>query len=108
MFFILSKTAALLLVPSNLLIGIGLAGVVLLFTRWRRAGTGMMAISIVVLVLVAFLPFGTFLMHTLETRFPPWIRHAAGQTALSFSAAPSTRRSRPTTARRNSSKAANA
>jgi uncharacterized SAM-binding protein YcdF (DUF218 family) len=72
MFFILSKTAALILIPSNLLIGIGVAGVVLLFTRWRRTGTGLMAVSIVLLVLAAFLPFGTVLMHTLETRFPPW------------------------------------
>jgi uncharacterized SAM-binding protein YcdF (DUF218 family) len=72
MFFILSKTAALLLVPSNLMIGIGLAGVVLLFTRWRRAGTRLMAASIVLLVFVAALPIGTILEHTLETRFPPW------------------------------------
>jgi uncharacterized SAM-binding protein YcdF (DUF218 family) len=72
MFFILSKSAALLLVPSNLLIGIGVAGVILLFTRWRRTGIWMMAVSIFLLVLVAFLPFSTILEHTLETRFPPW------------------------------------
>lgn len=33
MFFILSKTVAFLLLPSNLLIILGLAGVVLLATR---------------------------------------------------------------------------
>jgi hypothetical protein len=36
MFFVLSKTASLLLVPSNLLLIIGLAGLALLLTRWRR------------------------------------------------------------------------
>ena len=39
MFFILSKTLALLLLPSNFLIAIGIVGVALLLTRWRRAGT---------------------------------------------------------------------
>lgn len=72
MFFILSKTAALLLLPSNILIAIGLVGVALLLTRWRRSGIRLMAISIVLLTLAGFLPIGATLEHVLESRFPPW------------------------------------
>ncbi len=72
MFFILSKTAAFLLLPSNILIAIGIVGVALLLTRWRRAGMRLMAVSLVLLALAAFLPIGTVLEHTLESRFPPW------------------------------------
>jgi uncharacterized SAM-binding protein YcdF (DUF218 family) len=72
MFFILSKTAALLLLPSNFLIAIGIVGVALLLTRWRRAGTRLMALSLVLLALAGFLPIGAVLEHTLESRFPPW------------------------------------
>ena len=41
MFFILSKSVAFLLLPSNFLITLGLAGVLLMATRWRRAGVRM-------------------------------------------------------------------
>lgn len=72
MFFILSKTVALLLLPSNFLILCGLAGVVLLMTRWRRLGAWLAASSLVVMALVSFLPVGTFLLSALESRFPQW------------------------------------
>lgn len=72
MFFILSKTAALLLLPSNILIAIGIVGLVLLLTRWRHVGNRLMAVSLILLVLAAFLPIGGVLQHTLESRFPPW------------------------------------
>lgn len=72
MFFILSKTLAFLLLPSNFIIAIGIVGVALLLTRWRRAGTRLMAASLVLLALAGFLPIGAVLEHTLETRFPPW------------------------------------
>jgi uncharacterized SAM-binding protein YcdF (DUF218 family) len=72
MFFILSKTLALLLLPSNFLIAIGIVGVALLLTRWRRVGTRLMAVSIVLLALAGFLPIGAVLEHALESRFPPW------------------------------------
>ena len=38
MFFILSKTVALLLLPSNLIAVIGIVGLLLMVTRLRRAG----------------------------------------------------------------------
>lgn len=72
MFFILSKTVALLLLPSNLLILCGLAGVVLMMTRRRRLGAWLAGISIVTTALVSFLPVGALLLSVLETRFPRW------------------------------------
>lgn len=72
MFFVLSKTVAVLVVPSNLILFVGLAGLVLMATRWRRAGTRLMVASIALLLIVGATPLGTLLTHSLETRFPPW------------------------------------
>jgi len=72
MFFVLSKTAAFLFFPSNLFIFLGLAGLVLVVTRWRRAGTRMMAASIILLAAAGFLPVGNALTYVLEARFPSW------------------------------------
>jgi len=72
MFFVLSKTVALLFLPSNFLFAIGLIGLVLLATRWRRAGQRLMVASFVLLALAGFLPVGNILIHALESRFPPW------------------------------------
>ncbi len=72
MFFILSKTVAFLALPSNLLIVLGLAGLLLLRTRWRRAGQRLAVTSLVLLALIGFLPFGNLLAVSLEQRFPPW------------------------------------
>ncbi|HZL31357.1 MAG TPA: YdcF family protein [Pseudolabrys sp.] len=72
MFFILSKTAALLLVPSNLIALIGLAGLLLMATRLRRIGLRCLAASVVLLIVVGLFPFGAVLSHVLESRFPPW------------------------------------
>ena len=72
MFFILSKTVAFLLLPSNFLIALGLAGVLLMATRWRRAGVRMAVTSLVLLAIAASCPIGDLLIHPLENRFPPW------------------------------------
>ncbi|MFZ0401193.1 MAG: YdcF family protein, partial [Pseudolabrys sp.] len=61
MFFILSKTVAFLLLPSNFLIVFGLAGVLLMATRWKRAGLRAAATSIVLLAAAGFLPVGNLL-----------------------------------------------
>ncbi|HET7910614.1 MAG TPA: YdcF family protein [Pseudolabrys sp.] len=74
MFFILSKTVAFFLLPSNFLLLLALAGVLLLATRWRRVGLRVAAAGIVVLAIVGLLPVGTVLIHALESRFPPWDR----------------------------------
>jgi uncharacterized SAM-binding protein YcdF (DUF218 family) len=72
MFFILSKTVAFLILPSNLLIALGLAGLVLMATRWRRMGTRMAMASLLLLAAIGFSPLGGLLTHALENRFPPW------------------------------------
>ena len=72
MFFILSKTIAFLLLPSNLLIVLGLAGLAFMATRWRRTGTRMVVASLILVALVGFLPIGNLLIHPLESRFPSW------------------------------------
>lgn len=72
MFFILSKTIAFLILPSNLLVLLGLAGLVLMTTRWRRLGARMTMASLILLALIGFSPLGGLLTHVLEDRFPPW------------------------------------
>jgi uncharacterized SAM-binding protein YcdF (DUF218 family) len=71
MFFVLSKTITVLLLPSNLLILLVLAGLVLMATRWRRAGLRLVA-SLVLMLAAGFLPIGNLLLHVLESRFPRW------------------------------------
>jgi uncharacterized SAM-binding protein YcdF (DUF218 family) len=72
MFFILSKTVTFLLLPSNFLFVLALAGLVLLLTRLRRAGRRLLIGSLIALVLAGVLPVGAVLVHTLEQRFPRW------------------------------------
>lgn len=72
MFFILSKTFAVLLRPSVLLILIGLIGLLLGYTRWRRAGHRLALLSLVLLLVLGVFPVGGMLVHVLESRFPKW------------------------------------
>jgi uncharacterized SAM-binding protein YcdF (DUF218 family) len=72
MFFLLSKTVVYFLLPSNLLILLGLAGTVLLATRWKRIGLRMIVGAVVLLAIVGLVPVGTLLLHGLESRFPQW------------------------------------
>jgi uncharacterized SAM-binding protein YcdF (DUF218 family) len=71
MFFILSKAVAFLL-PSNLVVVVALAGLALMVTRWRRAGTRMTVVSLILLVAIGLSPAGDLLTYALESRFPPW------------------------------------
>jgi uncharacterized SAM-binding protein YcdF (DUF218 family) len=72
MFFVLSKTVSLLLLPSNLIVLIGLIGLLLLATRFRRSGRGLAFLSLAMLLIAGLFPIGTVLSHVLESRFPPW------------------------------------
>ena len=72
MYFILSKTVALLVVPSNLLILSILIGFVLTWTRWSRAGRWLATTAFVLLLALGYLPVGRALSHALENRFPVW------------------------------------
>jgi len=72
MFFALSKILGFFALPSNFIMLVGLAGLVLLFTRRRRLGQGMMAASLVALTIAGWSPLGSWLMAGLEDRFPAW------------------------------------
>src|ERR1700726_2170344 len=72
MFFILSKVLGFFALPSNLLITIGLVGLVLLLTRSRRLASWPVVTSLVLLALFGLSPLGNLLMLPLEERFPPW------------------------------------
>jgi len=72
MFFVLSKTVAVLLVPSNILILAGLIGLALMATRWRRAGFRLAVASLALLLAIGILPVSHLLTSALENRFPAW------------------------------------
>jgi uncharacterized SAM-binding protein YcdF (DUF218 family) len=71
-FFILSKTLGFFASPSNVFISIGLLGLILLGTRFRRLAGGLLVTSVVLIALAGFSPLGNLLMLPLEARFPPW------------------------------------
>jgi uncharacterized SAM-binding protein YcdF (DUF218 family) len=72
LFFVLSKTVGVLLLPTNFLIVLALAGALLSLTRFARAGRRLMIAAILLLALAAFSPLGNLLLYPLESRFPPW------------------------------------
>lgn len=72
MFFVLSKVLGFFALPSNLLITIGLIGLVLLLTRFSRLASWLVVTSLVLLALFGLSPLGNVLMLPLEERFPPW------------------------------------
>ena len=72
MFFILSKTLGFFTVPSNCLMAIGLMGLVLLCTRFRRLASWLVVTSLVLIAFVGYSPLGHMLILPLEQRFPPW------------------------------------
>ena len=102
MFFILSKTVAFCLLPSNFLLLLALAGVVLLATRFQARRHADLAGAVVLLAIGRLFPVGTLLIHALESRFPPWDPRAARRTVSWCWAARSRRSSRASTASRSS------
>src|ERR1044072_8434652 len=72
LFFALSKTLGVILLPSNLLIGLCLTGLVLLFTRFASHGRRLLTARLVLLAVCAWSPLGSLLLYPLEQRFPPW------------------------------------
>jgi uncharacterized SAM-binding protein YcdF (DUF218 family) len=72
LFFILSKTLGVMLLPTNFLIGIGLLGALLLATRFASLGRRLVVASVVVLAVCGFSPLGNWLLYPLESRFPAW------------------------------------
>ena len=72
MFFILSKIVGFFWIPSNLLVLIGLAGIVLLPTRFLRTGRRLLVVGVILIAVIGALPFGNALILPLEARFPQW------------------------------------
>jgi uncharacterized SAM-binding protein YcdF (DUF218 family) len=72
MFFVLSKLLGVFAFPSNVAILIGILGLLLLPTRFARAGRWFAFVSLLVLAILGLSPVGNMLMIPLENRFPPW------------------------------------
>jgi uncharacterized SAM-binding protein YcdF (DUF218 family) len=72
LFFVLSKTIGIMLLPTNFLIGMGVIGALLLATRMASAGRKLLVAAIVLFAICGFSPLGNLLLYPLEQRFPPW------------------------------------
>jgi uncharacterized SAM-binding protein YcdF (DUF218 family) len=72
MFFVLSKTLGFFALPSNVLMAIGLVGLILLCTRFQRLASWLVVTSLVLLAFAGYSPLGNILILPLEQRFPPW------------------------------------
>ena len=72
MFFFLSKTIGMMLLPTNFLIGLGLVGAILLATRFASLGRKLLIASVILLAICGFSPLGYLVLYPLESRFPPW------------------------------------
>jgi uncharacterized SAM-binding protein YcdF (DUF218 family) len=71
-FFVLSKTLGIAMLPTNFLIGVGVLGVILSTTRFVRLGRKLLIASVVLLAICGFSPLGNWVLYPLEQRFPPW------------------------------------
>jgi uncharacterized SAM-binding protein YcdF (DUF218 family) len=72
MFFSLSRILGFFAYPSNVLIAIGLLGLVLLLTRFTRLASWLIVTSLVLIAVAGLSPLGNALILPLEQRFPPW------------------------------------
>jgi uncharacterized SAM-binding protein YcdF (DUF218 family) len=72
MFFVVSKVAGFFTVPSNFIALVCVIGAVLALTRWRRAGSRILALGIGLLLIAGYSPLGNALLLVLTERFPAW------------------------------------
>jgi uncharacterized SAM-binding protein YcdF (DUF218 family) len=72
MFFVLSKILSFFLVPSNIMVSIGIVGIGLVAIGRARIGRWMLVTSVILITAVGVLPIGTGLALPLENRFPRW------------------------------------
>jgi len=72
MYFVLSKILGFLAIPSNLVIGFGILGALLLRTRFARAGWRLVIGSLILSAIMGLSPLGNVLILPLEQRFPAW------------------------------------
>lgn len=71
MFFDLSKIAGFFALPSNLLSLLGIVGLLLLCTPWRRLASWLVVTSLAFLAIAGWSPLGNVLLLPLEQRFAP-------------------------------------
>jgi uncharacterized SAM-binding protein YcdF (DUF218 family) len=72
MFFFFAKILGFFAIPSNLLISLGLLGIVLMATRFARVGRRLAVAILLVIAIAGLSPLGNALILPLEERFPPW------------------------------------
>jgi uncharacterized SAM-binding protein YcdF (DUF218 family) len=72
MFFLLAKVLGFFALPSNLLISLGLIGLMLTATRFAPAGRRLAVAALLLLAVAGLSPLGNALILPLEDRFPPW------------------------------------
>ena len=82
MFFVLSKTLGFFLVPSNLIMAVGVVGLGLIFSERRRIGGWLLAGCVAALLLCGVSPIGALMVLPLETRFPPWDPNTGDPTGI--------------------------
>jgi uncharacterized SAM-binding protein YcdF (DUF218 family) len=71
-FFTLSKTLGIAMLPTNFLIGIGVLGALLSATRFASLGRKLVIAAVILLAISGFSPLGNWVLYPLEARFPPW------------------------------------
>ena len=72
MFFVLAKTVGFFSAPSNVLVSLTLFGVLLMATRFVRAGRRIAVFAVIALAICGLTPFGNAIILPLEERFPAW------------------------------------
>jgi uncharacterized SAM-binding protein YcdF (DUF218 family) len=72
MFFLLSKILGFFALPSNILITLALIGIVLMATRFARAGRRLAVAAVILLAIAGLSPLGNAIILPLEERFPAW------------------------------------
>src|SRR5687767_2258412 len=70
MFFVLAKVLGFFALPSNILISLGLLGVVLMATRFARAARRLAVTALILLAIAGLSPLGNAIILPLEERFP--------------------------------------
>jgi uncharacterized SAM-binding protein YcdF (DUF218 family) len=72
MFFFLAKVLGFFALPSNIFVSLGVIGMLLMATRFARAGRRLAVAALILLALFGLSPLGNAIILPLEERFPPW------------------------------------
>lgn len=72
MFFVLSKILAFATRPSNVLFMLAALGIVLMATRYAKAGRRLLVGIVLLMIVLGLSPLGAWSVRVLENRFPQW------------------------------------